>query len=47
VCREKDIDMVVLSWSQDSTGGHAQVVRDLLACSTVPLLLLPAGHAVD
>ena len=45
VCRDEDIDLVVLSWSQDTTGGHAQVVRDVLACSTVPVLLLPAGHA--
>ena len=41
-----DVDMVVLSWSQDSTPGHAAVVRDVLARSTVPVLLLPVGRHV-
>jgi hypothetical protein len=38
---EDDADLVVLSWSQDSSAGHAAVVRDVLAASTVPVLLLP------
>lgn len=42
VCGEEAADLVVLSWSQDSTTGHAAVVRDVLASSTVPVLLLPA-----
>ena len=39
----EDIDLVVLSWAQDSSGGHAAVVRDVLSSTTVPVLLLPAG----
>ena len=38
-------DLVVLSWSQDSSVGHATVVRDVLAASTIPVLLLPVGRA--
>ena len=35
-------DLIVLSWSQDSSPGRAAVVRDVLAHSTVPVLLIPA-----
>ncbi len=35
------IDLVTLAWSQDLTGGHAPVVRALLARSPVPVLLVP------
>jgi hypothetical protein len=38
-----DADLVVLSWSQDSSVGHAKVVRDVLTASTIPVLLLPVG----
>lgn len=38
-------DLVVLSWSQDSAVGHAAVVRDVLAASTIPVLLLPVGRS--
>jgi hypothetical protein len=38
-------DLVVLSWSQDSSAGHAEVVRDVLSGSTIPVLLLPAARA--
>ena len=43
LCREDQADLVVLSWSQDSSPGHAAVVHDVLAHSTIPVLLLPAG----
>lgn len=44
---EEEADLVVLSWSQTSTAGHAAVVRDVLATSTVPVLLLPIGPPAD
>jgi hypothetical protein len=40
---EHDADLVVLSWSQDSSAGHAEVVRDVLTASTIPVLLLPVA----
>lgn len=40
-CSEADGDLIVLSWSQDASPGHAGVIRDVLARSTVPVLLLP------
>jgi nucleotide-binding universal stress UspA family protein len=40
---QHDADLVVLSWSQDSSVGHANVVRDVLTTSTIPVLLLPVG----
>lgn len=40
-CGELDVDLIVLSWSQDASPGHAAVVRDVLARSSVPVLLLP------
>ncbi len=40
---DDDADLVVLSWSQDDSVGHAEVVRDVLAASTIPVLLLPVG----
>jgi nucleotide-binding universal stress UspA family protein len=44
VCQAEHADLIVLSWSQDSSLGRAAVVRDVLAHSTVPVLLIPAGH---
>ena len=41
MCREQDADLVVLSWSQDSSPGHAAVIRDVLSHSTIPVVLLP------
>ena len=38
---EEAIDMVVLSWSQDASPGHAEVIRDVLGRSTIPVLLVP------
>lgn len=39
---EEEADLIVLSWSQDTSGGHATVVRDVLSHSPVPVLLVPA-----
>ncbi len=46
VCRDEDADLIVLSWSQDSSAGHATVIRDVLSHATVPVLLLPVDDAV-
>ena len=35
------VDLIVLSWAQDSSPGHAAVIRDVLGVSTVPVLMLP------
>ena len=43
LCQAEHADLIVLSWSQNSTHGRAAVVRDVLAHSTVPVLLLPAA----
>jgi len=45
VCREECPDLIVLSWSQDSSGVKAAVVRWALEHSTVPVLLLPVAGA--
>jgi nucleotide-binding universal stress UspA family protein len=44
MCRDREVDLIVLSWSQDSSPGHAAVIRDVLARSHVPVLLLPVGN---
>lgn len=41
VCEELDVDLIVLSWSQDTSQGRAAIVRDVLASVSVPVLLLP------
>ena len=43
LCEEHGADMVVLSWSQRSSHGHARVVRDVLRSSAVPVMLLPVA----
>jgi nucleotide-binding universal stress UspA family protein len=41
VSAEHGADLIVLSWSQDSSAGRAQVVREVLGASTLPVMLLP------
>ena len=41
VCRESGADLVALSWCQDGSPGRAAVVWEVLAASTIPVLLLP------
>jgi hypothetical protein len=41
VCSEEAADLIVLSWSQDNTPGHAAVIRDVLGDARHPVLLLP------
>jgi nucleotide-binding universal stress UspA family protein len=43
MCAEEQIDLVVLSWSQDASAGHAAVIREVLGASTVPVMLLPVA----
>jgi nucleotide-binding universal stress UspA family protein len=42
-CHEIEPDMIALSWLQDASAGHAAVVRDVLARSTRPVMLVPVG----
>jgi nucleotide-binding universal stress UspA family protein len=42
VSAEERSDLIVLSWSQDSSGDRAKVIREVLAGSPIPILLLPA-----
>lgn len=44
-CESVDADLIVLSWSQDASAGHAAVVREVLGRATVPVLLLPIPGA--
>ena len=41
VARESGADVVVLAWSQKLVEGRAQVVCEMLARSSIPVLLLP------
>jgi nucleotide-binding universal stress UspA family protein len=45
VAAEARSDLVVLSWSRDSSPGHAKVIRDVLSGSSIPVLLLPVDAA--
>lgn len=44
-CTGVSADLIVLSWSQDASAGHAAVVREVLGRATVPVLLLPIPGA--
>ena len=44
-CRDESADLVVLSWAQEASAGHAAVVRDVLSHAAVPVLLLPVDDA--
>jgi len=41
VARDIDADLIALGWSQSLAPGRAQVVRETLAHSSVPVLLVP------
>ena len=41
VCDEHGADLIVLSWSQNSSGGRARVIREVLGGVNLPILLLP------
>ncbi len=42
--REHRTDLIVLSWSQDSSPGKARVIQEVLSASSVPVLLLPMAR---
>jgi nucleotide-binding universal stress UspA family protein len=39
--RELDVDLVVLAWHRDLSGGHGRLVREMLTSAPVPVVLLP------
>jgi nucleotide-binding universal stress UspA family protein len=39
--REVDAGLIVLAWNQDLTQGRARVIRETLAQSSIPILLVP------
>jgi hypothetical protein len=41
VAADEAVDMVALSWSQDASPGHAEVVREVVSRSAVPVMLVP------
>jgi hypothetical protein len=41
VCHEYGADLIVLSWSQNSSAGRARIVRQILGAVELPILLLP------
>lgn len=43
VSAQQASDLVVLSWSQDASPGRAKVIREVLASSPIPVLLLPTA----
>lgn len=45
VCQEYCPDLIVLSWSQDSTAGKARTIRQILGAVKLPILLLPLGRS--
>jgi len=45
VLREQSADLIVLSWSQDSSAGRASVVWEVLGASSVPVLILPSRRS--
>ena len=45
VAADADVDLIALGWSQDLSAGRAAVVRETLARSVVPVLLVPLGPA--
>jgi nucleotide-binding universal stress UspA family protein len=47
ICAEQEMDLIVLSWSQNSTAGHAAVIRDVLGHALIPVLLLPVESDKD
>ena len=41
--RELDVDLVVMAWHRDLSGGHGRLVREMLTGASVPVALLPLG----
>lgn len=47
VSAEQEADLVVLSWSQVTSGNKARVVQEVLGSTLIPILLLPVGGPRD
>lgn len=45
VARTEDADAILVCWGQDLTEGRAEVVRQLLAETTIPVILAPVASA--
>lgn len=43
VAADTKADLIALGWSQDLSPGHADVVRDALAHSAIPVMLVPTA----
>lgn len=43
--RDLDADLVVMAWHRNLSGGHGRLVREMLAESSVPVVLLPRNNA--
>lgn len=46
VARDAEADVMALGWSQDLSPGRANVIREALAHSTMPVLLVPTGEPI-
>jgi nucleotide-binding universal stress UspA family protein len=47
VSSQQGSDLVVLSWSQDTSPGRALVIREVLSSTSLPILLLPTLRHLD
>lgn len=47
VAHEVEADLLVLGWRQDLSPGRAEVVRQALSRSDVPILLVPVGNVAE
>lgn len=47
VSREREADLIVLSWSQNPAPGRARVIREVLVGSALPVLVLPIDAFED
>jgi nucleotide-binding universal stress UspA family protein len=47
VSSEQGSDLVVLSWSQDTSPGRALVIQEVLSSASLPVLLLPTLERLD
>ncbi len=47
VASEQRSDLIVLSWSRDTTPGRAVVIREVLSSTSLPVLLLPTLENFD
>lgn len=46
-CNVQRSGLVVMPWSQDTSRGHARIIREILANSRLPVVLLPSQSGAD